>query len=140
MMKSYVAKTTINLVNFEFYIRPGDLLVHDPANQNRLTVYRNGQIVKVVKQDPLGLAVFLKVKFIEEVTTTAAAVTPVPSAVVPAPEARPSHPDATTSPVEPPKPPSKKDKAVLREVLISDSPRLMEALSHKEETEATTEK
>lgn len=143
MQKSYVAKTTINLVNFEFYIRPGDLLVHDPANQNRLTVYRNGQIVKVVKQDPLGLAVFLKVKFIEEITPVAA------SPVVEASKATPVVADAPVTQPERPKPYSKRDKMVPREVLIRDNPRLMEALGlpaaddPKEETteeETTIEK
>lgn len=82
MQKSYFAKTTINFVDFEFYVRPGDLLVHDPANQNRLTVYRNGQIVKVVKQDPLGIVAFLKNRFIEEVVAPPA---PPPVEVKPEP-------------------------------------------------------
>lgn len=99
-MKSYVAKTTINFVDFEFYIRPGDLLVHDSANHNRLTVYRNGQIVKVVKQNPLGVAAFLKNKFIEEVTASTA----VPAPVM-VPKARPAPTGAPVSPVE-----SKKSK------------------------------
>jgi hypothetical protein len=83
MIKSYLAKTTINFVDFEFYIRPGDLLVHDVANQNRLTVYRNGQIVKVVKQTSIGIDAFLKNKFIEPIK---AEVLP---AVVAAPEPLP---------------------------------------------------
>lgn len=83
MQKSFVAKTTINFVDFEFYVRPGDLLVHDTSNHNRLTVYRNGQIVKVVKQEPLGIVAFLKNKFIEEVSDTA----PAPAKTV---ESKPS--------------------------------------------------
>ena len=75
-MKSYIAKTTINFVEFEFYVRAGDLLVHETANQNRLTVYRNGQIAKVVKQSPLGIAAFLKNKFIEEIPDTPPVVEP----------------------------------------------------------------
>lgn len=74
MSKSYVAKTTINFVDFEFYVRPGDVLVHDTANHNRLTVYRNGQIVKVLKQEPLGIAAFLKNKFIVEPEVPAAVI------------------------------------------------------------------
>jgi hypothetical protein len=66
MTKSYVAKTTIHFVDFEFYVRPGDVLVHDTQNQNRLTVYRNGQIVKVVKQNPLGIVALLKNNFVKE--------------------------------------------------------------------------
>lgn len=79
MTKCYVSKTTINFVDFEFYVRPGDVLVHDTHNQNRLTVYRNGQIVKVVKQDPLGIVAFLKNRFIEEVVNAAPTLNP-PSA------------------------------------------------------------
>lgn len=96
-MKSYVAKTTINFVDFEFYIRPGDLLVHDLANHNRLTVYRNGQIVKVVKQNPLGVVAFLKNKFIEEV---AADTVVAPEVILPPVE-------APGTPTEPKKPASK---------------------------------
>jgi hypothetical protein len=74
MQRSYISSTTINFIDFNFYVRPGDLLVHDTVNHNRLTVYRNGQIVKVVRQDPIGIVAFLKNKFITEV-----APTPTPS-------------------------------------------------------------
>ena len=66
-MKSYVSNTTINFEGFKFYVRPGDILVHDARNQNSLSVYRNGQLVKVVKQDPLAIEAFVKSKFIVEV-------------------------------------------------------------------------
>ena len=98
-MKSYIAKTTINFVDFEFYIRPGDLLVHDSANHNRLTVYRNGQIVKIVKQNPLGVIAFLKNKFIEEIAAPLAAQAPVE-----APKGSPTPLEAVATPVEPKKP------------------------------------
>jgi hypothetical protein len=80
VQRSYVAKTTINFVDFEFYIRPGDLLVHDTANHNRLTIYRNGQIAKVGKLGSLGIVAFIKNLFIEEVivATTAAVVVDEP--------------------------------------------------------------
>ena len=134
-MKSYVAKSTINFVDFEFYIRPGDLLVHDTANHNRMTVYRNGQIVKVVKQGPLGIVALLKNNFIEEVVAPPAV--PIPP---PAPKPRQSQSDATVSPVEPPKTFSKRDKAVPREVPVTSS-RLMEALAKEpNEEEITIEK
>ena len=99
MQKSYVSRTTINFVDFEFYIRPGDLLVHDSANHNRLTVYRSGQIVKVVKQTPLGVAAFLKNQFIEEVTTPLVAVSPS----VKVSKAPPTPIEAPVPPVEPKK-------------------------------------
>ena len=66
-MKSYVSNTTINFEGFKFYVRPGDILVHDARNHNSLSVYRNGQLVKVVKQDPLAIEAFVKSKFIVEV-------------------------------------------------------------------------
>jgi hypothetical protein len=100
-MQSYIAKTTINFVDFEFYVRPGDLLVHDSANHNRMTVYRNGQIIKVVKQGPLAMVAFLKNKFIEEVATAA-------SHTVGVPKATPATVVAPVSPVEPFKPITKK--------------------------------
>ena len=86
MQKSYIAKVTIDLIDSKFYIRPGDLLVHDTANHNRLTVYRNGQIVKVAKQEPIGMNAFLRNRFIEEVLTDG--VEPPPSAPVAPPEPR----------------------------------------------------
>ena len=99
-MRSYVAKTVINFLDFEFYIRPGDLLVHDTANHNRLTVYRNGQIVKVIKQGSLGIAAFLKNKFIEEVPEEQALS--APTAVVTPVVASVTQPSVTNAPVSPP--------------------------------------
>jgi hypothetical protein len=108
VIKSYVAKTTINFIDFEFYVRPGDMLVHDTANHNRLTVYRNGQIVKIVKQEPLGIVAFIKNKFIEEV------LTPVEDVVVI------EVPNATLAPSEATSKPSKRDKAQGQEVPASE--------------------
>lgn len=115
MIKSYVARTTINFIDFEFYVRPGDLLVHDTANHNRLTVYRNGQIVKVVKQEPLGIVAFLKNKFIEAVVAATA-----PSPVVEAPKVVPESEPVPMPPVEPKITSSKRDKTVAREVPIDE--------------------
>jgi hypothetical protein len=98
MQKSYVVKSTINFIDFNFYVRPGDLLVHDTANHNRLTVYRNGQIVKVVRQEPIGIVAFLKSKFIEPVPEPVA--TPVVAEV---PKAAPVVADAPVSLPEPSK-------------------------------------
>lgn len=143
MQKSYVAKTTINFVDFEFYVRSGDLLVHDTANQNRLTVYRNGQIVKVVKQDPIGIVAFLKNKFIEEVNPPAA-VKPVAAPVAKVePVAPPAPVEALTSPTRAAELATKRRKMHAEEVLINDNPRLMQALGRtaeepKQETEIET--
>jgi len=66
MQRSYVAKSPINFVQFSFRVNAGDILVHDTTAQ-RLTVYRNGQIVKTLKQSSLGMSAFVKDKSAEEV-------------------------------------------------------------------------
>lgn len=66
MTRSYVAKSPINFVQFNFRVNAGDILVHDTTNQ-RLTVYRNGEIVKTLKQSSLGMSALLKDHFAEEV-------------------------------------------------------------------------
>lgn len=72
MQKSYVVKSPINFSDFGFFVRVGDILVHDTANHNRLTVYRNGEIVKSITQTSLGMAALVKNQFITEVTASAA--------------------------------------------------------------------
>jgi hypothetical protein len=127
MQKSYVAKTTINFVDFEFYVRPGDLLVHDTSNHNRLTVYRNGQIVKVVKQGTLGIVAFLKNKFIEEVAPVA-----------------PPDPVQATKPTPEPVRPSKEELAAKRrkmhgeEVSVNELPKHLREIVESRETKTET--
>jgi hypothetical protein len=70
MTKSYVAKSPINFVQYGFRVNAGDILVHDTTNQ-RLTVYRNGEIVKTMKQSSLGISALLKDHFAEEVVERA---------------------------------------------------------------------
>jgi hypothetical protein len=77
MQKSYVAKSPINFVQFSFRVNTGDILVHDTTNQ-RLTVYRNGQIVKTLKQSSLGMSALIKDRSAEEVVTK-----PVPQPIDP---------------------------------------------------------
>jgi ABC-type uncharacterized transport system ATPase subunit len=55
-------------VQYGFRVNTGDILVHDTTNQ-RLTVYRNGEIVKTMKQSSLGISALLKDHFAEEVVT-----------------------------------------------------------------------
>jgi hypothetical protein len=50
MQKSFVAKTQIYFQAAEFYVRAGDILVHDPANANKLTIFRNKEIVKITTE------------------------------------------------------------------------------------------
>ena len=74
-MKSYVAKSPINFVQFSFRVNAGDILVHDTTAQ-RLTVYRNGQIVKTLKQSSLGMSALLKDHSAEEVVTKPSPIDP----------------------------------------------------------------
>jgi hypothetical protein len=66
-MKNYVANTTVNFEGYRFYVRQGDMLAHDPQHGNSLAIYRNGQLVKVIRVDSLVIEAFLKSKFITEV-------------------------------------------------------------------------
>lgn len=108
MQKSYIVKATLCMEDCQFFLRAGDMIVYDGASQ-RLTVYRNNDIVKILKQSPLGVAALQKTGILQE--------PPTPTAPVKVAPPKPS--DAVL----------KRQKAVPKEVLISDSPRLMEALS-----------
>ena len=66
-MRNYVASTTVNFEGSKFYVRPGDMLAHGAQHGNSLAVYRNGQLVKVLKVDSLVIEAFLKSGFITEV-------------------------------------------------------------------------
>src|SRR5271154_3019036 len=76
MQRSYVTKSPINFVQFSFRVNAGDILVHDTVNQ-KLTVYRGGQIVKIMKQSSLGLSAFAKDRLIEEIVEHKPAPKPV---------------------------------------------------------------
>jgi hypothetical protein len=67
MQRSYLVKSPVHFADFGFFVKVGDMLVHDTSNSNRLTVYRNGEVVKAIKQTTLGLAAMQKSGFIEEV-------------------------------------------------------------------------
>lgn len=55
MQKSYLCKQAMNFGNaVNFIIRAGDILVYDSSNQNKITVYRNGDIIKVLANQSLG--------------------------------------------------------------------------------------
>jgi hypothetical protein len=70
LQKSYIVKSPINFANFGFFVRVGDILVHDPVNGNKLIVYRGGEIVKAMVQTTLGMAALLKQGFISELVVT----------------------------------------------------------------------
>lgn len=55
MQKSYLVKQSVDFgQSAKFLIRPGDILVYDSANQNKIVVYRNGEIMKVLANQSLG--------------------------------------------------------------------------------------
>jgi|HubBroStandDraft_1064217.scaffolds.fasta_scaffold161169_2 hypothetical protein len=94
MQRSYLVKSSVHFADFGFFVKVGDILVHDPANSNKLTVYRNGAVVRDVKQTSLGLAAMVKNEVLVEVATsdktpTAAPRTPAKPIPAPKPEPKP---------------------------------------------------
>lgn len=79
MQRSYVATTKILFSDIDFYVNVGDVCVHTPSEQ-RLTIYRNGDIVKpnVQKSEASMVSMvasgWLKETTTETVATQAAAV------------------------------------------------------------------
>jgi outer membrane biosynthesis protein TonB len=95
MQRSYLVKSSVHFADFGFFVKVGDILVHDPANSNKLTVYRNGAVVRDVKQTSLGLAAMVKNEVLVEVATpdktpTAAPRTPAKPIPAPKPEPKPA--------------------------------------------------
>lgn len=71
MQRSYLVKSPVNFADFGFFVKVGDILVHNTSNANQMTVYRNGEAVKTIQQTALGIAAFVKTGFIVEVTQQA---------------------------------------------------------------------
>lgn len=69
MQKSYLVKQSVDFGQIaKFLIRPGDILVFDSANHNKVTVYRNGEIMKVLANQSLsGLQGLAKSGWIAEI-------------------------------------------------------------------------
>src|SRR5271167_1352895 len=111
MQRSYLVKSPVHFADLGFFVKVGDILVHDTSNANRLTVYRNGEVVKAVKQTTLGLAAMQKSGFIEEVTQQApkAAAKP-PAKPVEAPKPAPKKEEPKPKPAPAPAPPKKKEE------------------------------
>src|SRR5271156_2395920 len=106
MQRSYLVKSPVHFADFGFFVKVGDILVHDTSNANRLTVYRNGEVVKAVKQTSLGLAAMQKNGFIEEVVQQAPKAAPkAPAKPVEAskPVPRKEEPKPAPKPVQEPK-------------------------------------
>ena len=88
-MRTFVAKTTVNFPDLELYVRMGDLLVYDATNQNNLTIYRGGSIVKTIKTTPIAIAAMTKTKMLEEVVSKPAPASKVTGSASPKPAAAP---------------------------------------------------
>ena len=69
MQKSYLVKQSVDFgQTSKFLIRPGDILVYDSSNQNKVTVYRGGEIMKVLpNQSMSGLSGLSKSGWITEI-------------------------------------------------------------------------
>ena len=107
-MRTFVAKTTVNFPDLELYVRMGDLLVYDATNQNNLTIYRGGSIVKTIKTTPIAIAAMTKTKMLEEVVSKPAPASKVAASAAPKPAAAPK---AAPKPKVEPKP-KKEEKPV----------------------------
>lgn len=122
MQRSYLVKSPVHFADFGFFVKVGDILVHDTSNSNRLTVYRNGEVVKAVKQTSLGIAAMLKNEFIVEVVQTAPSPKAAPKAPVkpPVAPAKPSvAPKAAPAPGIPiPKPEFDKLKETAKKPVV----------------------
>lgn len=111
MQRSYLVKSPVHFADLGFFVKVGDILVHDTSNSNRLTVYRNGEVVKAVKQTTLGLAAMQKSGFIEEMTQQAAKVAPkAPQKPVEAPKPVAKREDLKPAPKPVPAPVVKKEE------------------------------
>lgn len=112
LTKSYVVKSSINFANFGFFVRVGDILVHDTANGNRLTVYRGGEIVKAITQTALGMSALLKQNFISELTAhPVSAATAAPRASEAPKKASPASSKSFPSPPMPKVIPASREEA-----------------------------
>jgi hypothetical protein len=81
MQRSFVAKNTINFPGFDLYVRVGDVLVYNSTNDNCLTVYRGGAIVRTIRATPISIAAMTKTKMIEESVTPSSKRIPVAKVV-----------------------------------------------------------
>jgi outer membrane biosynthesis protein TonB len=107
MQKSYLVKSPVNFADFGFFVKVGDILVHNPSHANQLTVYRNGEAVRTVQQTTLGIAAFIKTGMIVEVTQQAKKppVKPVePAKPAPKPKLEPKPEPKKEAPKPAPKP------------------------------------
>ena len=102
MQKSYLVRQSVDFgQTSKFLIRPGDILVFDSQNQNKVTVYRNGEIMKVLpNQSGGGLSGLVKSGWIVEIHAndapkSAAGTSKVPPKAAGKPPAAPQRPNGS---------------------------------------------
>ena len=54
MQKQYVSNHTVNFSDFKFFVRPGDVCVHNEVT-NDFVIYRNGDLVATLKTSVMAL-------------------------------------------------------------------------------------
>lgn len=109
MQRSFLVKSPVHFADLGFFVKVGDILVHDTSN--RLTVYRNGEVVKAVKQTTLGLSAMQKSGFIEEVTQQSKLAPKVPVKPPEAPKPAPKKEEPKPKPA----PKKEPEKVVVEE-------------------------
>jgi outer membrane biosynthesis protein TonB len=72
MQKQYVALKRIMFAQEKKYFEVGDILAHDAANGNKLTVYRNGELVMNTTNTQVSMEAMHRLEMIEEIKVKAA--------------------------------------------------------------------
>jgi outer membrane biosynthesis protein TonB len=113
MQRSYLVKSPVHFADFGFFVKVGDILVHDTANANKLTVYRNGGVVKAVQQTTLGIAAMVKNEVIVEVIPVAQTPTAAPKAPAKPIVVEPKPQPKESKPLPKPAPTKKREEPVI---------------------------
>jgi hypothetical protein len=77
MQRQYVANATVNFSDHKFFVRPGDLCVHNEIT-NDFVVYRSGELMATVKTSVMALKAMMtpETKYFTLVETAAPEVAP----------------------------------------------------------------
>lgn len=77
MQRQYVSNATVNFSDHKFFVRPGDLCVHNEVT-NDFVVYRNGELMATVKTSVMALKAMMtpETKYFTLVETAAPKVEP----------------------------------------------------------------
>jgi hypothetical protein len=131
MQKSFVVKATLCIEECQFYLRAGDVIMYESVG-HRLTVYRANEIVKTLKQTPLGISAMVKTGILQEVIAPSPVAVPAPAKLSPAIEATPQTPPKpskkTGLTAEEFTPAVKRGKAQPKEVSVDQLPTALQEL------------